>query len=73
MIRPWQIRFVVIPQTADRMLQAMEGEDSSVRVEYDLPSSSLGQFGNPDVLQVATQIDQKIKKLLDATLLAATR
>jgi hypothetical protein len=47
-------------------------EDSSVRVEYDMPSSLLGQFGNPDVLQVATQLDQKIKRLLDATLQVAT-
>lgn len=50
----------------------IEYEVSSVRVEYDLPSSLLGQFGNPEVLQVATQLDQKIERLLDATLRAAT-
>jgi hypothetical protein len=53
-------------------LLVIEYEASSVRVEYDLPSSLLGQFGNPDVLQVATQLDQKIERLLDATVRAAT-
>src|SRR5580658_5115285 len=48
-------------------LLVIEYAASSVRVEYDLPSSLLGQFGNPDILQVATQLDQKIKRLLDAT------
>ena len=45
----------------------IENDDGSVRVEYDLPSSLLGQFGNTDVLQIATQLDQKIRGLLDAT------
>jgi hypothetical protein len=53
-------------------LLVIEYAASSVRVEYDLPSSLLGQFGNPDILQVATQLDQKIKRLLDATVRAAT-
>ena len=44
-----------------------ENDGGSVRVEYDLPSSLLGQFGNTDVLQIATQLDQKIRGLLDAT------
>jgi len=43
-----------------------ENDDGSVRVEYDLASSVLGQFGNPDILQIATQLDEKIKGLLDA-------
>jgi hypothetical protein len=42
-------------------------DDGSVSVEYDLPSSLLGQFGNTDVQQIATQLDQKIRGLLDAT------
>ena len=50
----------------------IENDDRSVRVEYDLPSSVLGQFGNPDILQIASQLDQKIKALLDATTRAAT-
>ena len=45
----------------------IENDGGSVRVEYDLPSSLLGQFDNPDILQIATQLDQKIKGLLDAT------
>jgi hypothetical protein len=49
----------------------IENDDGSVRVEYDLPSSVLGQFGNPDILQIASQLDQKIKGLLDATTRAA--
>lgn len=50
----------------------IENDGGSVRVEYDLPSSQLSQFGNADVLQVATQLDHKIKRLLDATARAAT-
>jgi Domain of unknown function DUF302 len=45
----------------------IENDDGSVRVEYDLPSSLLGQFGNTDVLQIATQLDRKIRGLIDAT------
>ena len=45
----------------------IENDGGSVRVEYDLPSSQLSQFGNADVLQIATQLDHKIKRLLDAT------
>ena len=50
----------------------IENDDVSVRVEYDLPSSLLSQFGSPDILEIATQLDQKIKGLLDATARAAT-
>jgi hypothetical protein len=50
----------------------IENDGGSVRVAYDLPSSQLGQFDNPDVLQIATQLDQKIERLLDATARAAT-
>jgi Domain of unknown function DUF302 len=49
----------------------IENDGGSVRVEYDLPSSLLGQFGDPDIRQIATQLDQKIKGLLDATTRAA--
>src|SRR5580658_8257835 len=51
----------------------IENDGGSVRVEYDLPSSQLEQFGNPDVLHIATQLDQRIKGLLAATAPAATR
>ena len=50
----------------------IENDSGSVRVEYDLPSSQLSQFGNTDVLQIATQLDHKIQRLLDATARAAT-
>jgi hypothetical protein len=50
----------------------IENDGGSVRVEYDLPSSQLSQFGNAEVLQIATQLDHKIKRLLDATARAAT-
>jgi hypothetical protein len=50
----------------------IENDDGSTRVEYDLPSSLLGQFGDPDILQIATQLDQKIKQLFDATARGAT-
>ena len=33
----------------------IENDGGSVRVEYDLPSSQLSQFGNVDILQIATQ------------------
>jgi hypothetical protein len=50
----------------------IENDGGSVRVEYDLPSSQLSQFDNADVLQIATRLDHKIKRLLDATARAAT-
>lgn len=50
----------------------IENDSGSVRVEYDLPSSQLSQFGNTDVLQIATQLDHRIQQLLDATARAAT-
>jgi hypothetical protein len=50
----------------------IENDGGSARVEYDLPSSLLGQFGDPDILQIATQLDHKIERLLDATSRAAT-
>jgi Domain of unknown function DUF302 len=49
----------------------IENDGGSVRVEFDLPSSLLGQFGDPDIRQIATQLDRKIKGLLDATTRAA--
>jgi hypothetical protein len=51
----------------------IENHAGSVTVEYDLPSVLLGQLNNPDILQIATQLDQKIKGLLDATVRAETR
>lgn len=40
-----------------------QGNDT-VRVEYDLPSSVLNQFGNAQVSEVARQLDGKIERLL---------
>ena len=53
-------------------LLVVEHGVGAVRIEYDRPSSLLGQFGNLDVLQVATELDQRIERLLAATLRAAT-
>jgi len=50
----------------------IENDGDSVRVEYDLPASQLSRFGNADVLLIATQLDHKITRLLDATSPAAT-
>jgi uncharacterized protein (DUF302 family) len=41
-----------------------EAEDHSTRVEYDLPSSLLGQFNNPEVTSVARSLDLKLANLI---------
>lgn len=41
-----------------------EKEDQSVQIEYDLPSSLFGQFGNPDVKAVALSLDRKMIALI---------
>ncbi len=37
-----------------------ELDDHTAAVEYDLPSSLFGQFGNPDVLVVGASLDVKL-------------
>lgn len=37
-----------------------------LNVEYDLPSSLFGQFGNPDVLETGLLLDSKLEKLITA-------
>ena len=41
-----------------------EVSPGSVRVEYDLPSSSFGQFHDKDIDQVAATLDSKLSSLL---------
>ncbi len=38
--------------------------DGKTCVEYDRPSSLLGQFGNASVTKVATMLDQKLEQLV---------
>ncbi|MEH1931568.1 DUF302 domain-containing protein [Nostoc sp.] len=38
--------------------------DQSVYVEYDLPSSLFGQFGNAEVTKVAKSLDLKLVNLI---------
>ena len=45
-------------------LLVYEAPTQAVYAEYDLPSSLFGQFGNPDVSQVAQSLDEKVKQLL---------
>ena len=41
-----------------------ETEDGSTQVEYDLPSSLFGQFGDPEVTEVARSLDVKLANVL---------
>lgn len=41
-----------------------EAADQSVYVEYDLPSSLFGQFGNAEVTKVAESLDLKLVALI---------
>ncbi|WP_292771479.1 DUF302 domain-containing protein [Nostoc sp. NOS(2021)] len=41
-----------------------EAADQSVYVEYDLPSSLFGQFGNAEVTKVAKSLDLKLVNLI---------
>jgi uncharacterized protein (DUF302 family) len=41
-----------------------ENPDKSVQIEYDLPSSLFGQFGNREIDEVAVSLDQKIERLI---------
>jgi uncharacterized protein (DUF302 family) len=54
-----------------------EADDRSTRVEYDLPSTLFGQFGNAEITAVAKSLDEKlanaIRKAEAAGLLASTR
>jgi uncharacterized protein (DUF302 family) len=41
-----------------------ETDDRSTQVEYDLPSSLFGQFGDPEVTAVARSLDRKLDGLI---------
>ena len=41
-----------------------EGSDKRSYVEYDLPSSLFGQFGNERVLEVAKSLDEKLLNVI---------
>ena len=41
-----------------------EGADNSSYVEYDLPSSLFGQFGNEKVTEVAKNLDEKLLNVI---------
>lgn len=41
-----------------------EKTPGSVRVEYDLPSTTFGQFRDPDIDKVAAVLDTKLYALL---------
>jgi uncharacterized protein (DUF302 family) len=44
-----------------------EDEDGTTWVEYDRPSSLLGQFGDPRIDRMAASLDQKLEALLAAS------
>ena len=44
-----------------------EAGEGKTRVEYDLPSSLFGQFGNEDVDRVAESLDRKLEALIVAS------
>jgi len=41
-----------------------ENADGVVMVDYDQPSSLLGQFGNQEIIKVAESLDQKLVELI---------
>lgn len=43
----------------------VERSSDAVYIEYDRPSSAMAQFGNPQVSEVAVELDAKIERLLD--------
>jgi uncharacterized protein (DUF302 family) len=45
-------------------LLVYEDDNQQVVVEYDLPSSVFGQFGNPEVKKVAEFIDERVAELI---------
>jgi len=42
-----------------------ENQEGRVIVEYDQPSSQFGQFGRPDVTEVAMMLDGKLERVLE--------
>jgi uncharacterized protein (DUF302 family) len=42
-----------------------EVSENTVRVEFDQPSSLLGQFQNADVDKVAKELDVKLEKVIE--------
>lgn len=52
-------------------LFVQEVADGSVLVTYDLPSALMGQFGVPAIDAVAQSLDDKVQRLLDATVVRA--
>ncbi len=41
------------------------GDESGTVLEYDRPSTLLGQFDNPDIDEVARELDEKMAALVD--------
>jgi uncharacterized protein (DUF302 family) len=41
-----------------------EGDDHSTRVDFDQPSSLLGQFNSPEITRVAQSLDTKLTNLI---------
>jgi uncharacterized protein (DUF302 family) len=41
-----------------------EDEQEKTSIEYDLPSSLFGQFGNASVMEVAIMLDRKLEQLV---------
>jgi uncharacterized protein (DUF302 family) len=42
-----------------------EVNENTIRIEFDWPSSLLGQFGNADVDKVAKELDVKLEKVIE--------
>ena len=41
------------------------GDEGGTVLEYDRPSTLLGQFDNPDIDEVARELDEKMAALVD--------
>ncbi|BEU27484.1 DUF302 domain-containing protein [Paraburkholderia sp. 22B1P] len=46
-------------------------EKTRTRVEYDLPSAVLGQFGNDDIRAIGLELDGKLAAVIEAAALSA--
>ncbi len=42
-----------------------EVDSQTIKVEFDQPSSMLGQFGHPEIADVGRQLDAKLKRLIE--------
>ncbi|GGA96120.1 DUF302 domain-containing protein [Mucilaginibacter rubeus] len=50
-----------------------ETATGQITIEYDLPSTLFGQFGNPEILEIGLLLDQKLEKLVNESVNRSVR